>query len=317
MKKWPWIVLAAVIVLLGSAAAWFFLTDWTVTVGISGSDMAREEGLFLQQQLPQKLQQQELEVLFEDCHGDQAKQLEQLLQLTDRTAQVLVVSPAMADAGQELLQTLHQCHVPVVLTGRAPAAELEQLASCCYVGFDNTQPGSLQVDAMTRLPDGGDLNGDGVVSCLILQGPEELVNEIACVEGCKKALKLMKLDGYVLEISAGSVDSGYQRCDQLLRAYGKDAEVILCTQAQLALGAAKAARECGLEPGKDIYLFSGTYEPALEEALADGSICAAVDQPRQALLQALYDAVMAFLQGQVEQPDVILPHELIFGKNLS
>ncbi len=316
MKKWMWVVIAAVAALLAAGIAIWFFTDWTVTVGIcyryADSDSNRE----YRDQLEKSLQDMGYEVVAVDCDNDQSKQLQQLRQLKEKTAQVLIVEPAMSAASEELLAALEDLALPAVLVGEIPEETPEQPGIVC-VGTDSAVPGILHAQTLLELSDQGDLNGDGAVSCMILTGPEDSLESVNYYQCCLKALKLGPLGTDLLctVSSDGTREGAHQRTAAELRTYGMDIEVILCANDTLALGAADAIREGGWKPGQDIYLFGvgGTAEAV--KATEEGTLtCTVLELPGQRV-QTVTQTVQAMLEETPVENCYILECVAVTAKN--
>ena len=230
MKKWLWVIPTAVIFLVAVSLIWVLATDWTTTVGICYREPSNAQNRQQRQQLEDALTQLGYEVITVDCDQDQAKQLQQIPELIDRTCELLIIEPVMVSATEELMNALQTAAVPAILIDRAPDTDLNKAANIIYVGHDITLPGAMQVQMIHTLPDRGDLNGDGVISCLILQGPQDDMDALTYAETEKKALKLSPLSVDILDVSYGewTKESGKNRCAASLRSYGKDIEVIFC-----------------------------------------------------------------------------------------
>lgn len=318
MKKWLWGVIAAIAVLLAAGIAVCFLTDWTVTVGICYRYPDNESNREYRQKLEQTLTEMGYEVLAVDCDNDQSRQLQQLQRLKDETAQVLIVEPVMSSASQELLDALKALELPTVLVGDIPE-EVPSADGLVCVGIDSAVPGILQAQILLELPDRGDLNGDGVVSCMIITGPEDALESVTYQESCKKALKLGPLGAELLSVSSGdsSRESATQRTAAELRTYGMDIEVILCADDALALGAAAAIRENGWQPGEDVYLMSvgGTKEAlkAVSEGVLTGTV---LELPGQRV-RTVADTARALLEGMPAEDCFILECVAVTAKNVA
>ncbi len=300
MNKLRWIILAVVIVLLSAGLIWYFSTDRTTTVGICYRTPTDRENAVYRQELEDALRAQGYEVLAVDCDNNQAKQLKQIETLVDRTSVALIVEPVMTSASDELLAKLQEAAVPVILTDRKPERDLSELENICYIGYDVSISGILQAQMVAELPSKGDLNGDGRTTCLFLQGPEDDLDAITYTETCQKALKLGPVEWDLLEVlyCAWSQDSGFLQGSRALSKYGKDMEVIICSDDAIALGASAAIEEGGRQVGKDVYLVSiGGSEDGLE-AVSQGKISGTVAPDRSQKISLIMDALRAMMAGE-------------------
>ncbi len=256
-KKQIWIVLASALLVIVCILLVLGQEKPGDIIGICYRDNTTGENRALRSLIEQKLTEQGYQVLSLDADGDQAKQLTQLTQLSQRNCKALLVEPVMSSATQELLQALDSTGLPTVLFGRpVDTALLQQYPKIAWAGVDVGEVGALQAQLAKSLPDGGDLNGDGEISCLVLQGPEDHRDSVVQYEALADALLESPYVFLSVEYGELSVDGGRRLCKQALATYGKDMEVIFCGSEPIALGAMEAIADGGRTLEEDIYLIS-------------------------------------------------------------
>lgn len=190
------------------------------------------------------------------ANGDHNLQKTYLSGLMDQKFPLIIIEPADPEKSGELAQILKNADVPGIFIGQEPEAEvLDSWDKLFYVGVDETLQGSLQGQMVANSMDGGDINGDGVVSYAIISGPEgELITE-----HCDDAL-----NGNLLEIcvSTGDRENSREITRELMNRFGRDVEVVLCNSDELALGAVQSVLAGGWTPGQDVYVVGvgGTEE---------------------------------------------------------
>ncbi len=313
MKKWLWVIPVVVALLIAGGLFWYFTTDWTVTIGICWRDSAENAEPAYRQALESALEAEGYEVLSVDSNLDQARQIRLIQELADRTCQVVIVEPVMDCASDELLAAIRMAKVGAVLVEAAPEETLTAMDRITYVGHDRSVPGSLLAQMMLELPGYGDINEDGVVSCMILQGPEDDLLSNLYLEHCKKAIKLSPAVMEVLSVcyADGSRERGSQLCAGQLSKFGRDIEVILCTGDAMALGAMEAISAGGRQVGQDIYLLSigGTQEAA--DAVAAGTLTGTVRSNGEALAGTVFTAARKLMNGEAAEPYYYLDYSCI------
>lgn len=191
-------------------------------------------------------------VVVEDCGNDQARQDEKVAQLAS-SCKLLVVEPVMVTALDSVIETAKQAQIPVIFFDREPERTvLDSYEQLYFVGVDLQSAGQKQAALLDCLENRGDLNGDGVVSCVILRGPEDHKDAQLITQSCLDSLA----GAQVLEcVSAQwTLEDARAQCAQALSRFGPDVEVILCNSPELTQGAVEAVRNGGWTPGQDLYV---------------------------------------------------------------
>lgn len=207
-----------------------------------------------------------------DGKNDQTLQNEQIAAFIDDDYDALIISPVMLSAAPEIIQQLQTADIPAVLLRREPDAQaLEQWDRLSYVGCDPTQPGALQAELILELPDMGDINDDGVVSYVLLQGAADRIDTGLRSEGAITRLTDAAVTVTCLAALPGEGDRtiAAEAVEKTLSEFGKDIEVVLCNNDAMALGALDAILDGGRSVGGDIYLvgIDGTQE-AIKKVLS-------------------------------------------------
>ena len=234
------------------------------------SDSASQE---YQRQLEVVLQDSGFQTVVEDAQNDQSKQDAQIGKMLADGCKLLIVEPVIISAADTVVEQLCKADVPLVFINREPAQQvLESWEKISYVGCDTKHAGTVQGQIAAALPNKGDINGDGVVSYVMLQADETLIDtqlrSQSCIEAMTEAGAVLNCLGTVS--TDGTAEISQLRCAQLLAQYGKDIEVIFCNTDAIALGALEAVKGGGWGPGTDIYLLGiGGSAEALEKVAQD------------------------------------------------
>lgn len=313
MKKKLWIGIAATVLILtiGIIIIVLLTGNEPDVIGICYRENSSTENSAYRSGLEQMLKDKGYQVIVTDADGDQAKQLELIGELKKRNCRALIVEPVMISAAEELIQALAQSGVPAVLINRYFDLQLLQpYPQIAYVGIDPGQPGTVQGEMTNALQDGGDLNGDGIVSYILLQGPEDHVDTVLRTQALETVLNESPLEIQRLSVGYGELtaESGRKLLRQELAAYGKDIEVVFCGNDPIAQGAAEAIADGGRTVGKDIYLFS----IGGEKAPVDGGVYSGIaylDPVVQA--SAAVDTVTALLTGKTAEQIRIIPYTAV------
>lgn len=304
MNKKLWMIAGAsalIVVLL--VIAIIFGVDWTTTVGICYRDEADQVNGGARQLLEQSLMAQGYEVIVTDAAGDQALQNKMIGHLQKQNCDILVIEPVLTTAEAELNQVISAAGIPCVLINRP----LESGTTYPYVGIDAAALGSVQGQMMIDLPEHGDINGDGTVCYMLIQGPEGHLDTEQRTRGLETALEACPLQTQLLSVDNGDwgQESGQQICSRELALFGKDIEVIVCGNDAMAQGAAQAVTDGGWQVGQDVYLLGIGTNAALLEQIRTGAVTGTVGWDEAAFAKKVTEVVAAYVAGQTPESQMI------------
>lgn len=206
-----------------------------------------------------------------DGKNDQAEQTNQIQNFITEGVDILIVNLVQSSAAEQITDQCNAAGIPVVFINREPddtekARWTENEIKATYVGADARQSGTYQGEIVLSLADKGDLNGDGTISYVMVQGDPENVDAQYRTEFSIKALTDSGIAVKELDLQRGDWDQarGQEIVANALTNYGADVEVVFCNNDAMALGALQAIEAAGRTVGKDIYLLG---VDALTEAL--------------------------------------------------
>ena len=207
-----------------------------------------------------------------DGNNDQAKQNEQINTFITQGVDALIINPVMTSAADTIIATVKSAGIPTVLINREPTAD--QMAAydkLVYVGCDARQSGTMQGELILDTPNKGDINGDGKVSYIMIQGDPENVDAQYRTEFSVKALTDAGIEVEELNLTRGDWDRnrGQEIAANDLAQFGDQIEVIFCNNDDMAIGALQAIQAAGRTVNKDIYLVGvDALDAALNEVKA-------------------------------------------------
>ena len=211
------------------------------------------------------------EVTIVDGNNDQAKQNEQINTFITQGVDALIINPVMTSAADTIIAAVQQADVPTVLINREPTAE--QMAAynkLVYVGCDAAQSGTFQGEIILETENKGDINGDGKVSYIMIQGDPENIDAQLRTEYSVKALKDAGMEVEELDLQRGDWDrnKGQEIAQNDLAKFGDQIEVVFCNNDDMAIGALQAIQAAGRTVNKDIYLVGvDALDAALNEVV--------------------------------------------------
>lgn len=304
-KKFLVLVSAGILVVL-LIGALIFGVDWNHKVGICYRSGTDESNARYRDALENSLVDLGVSVVSCNAQGDPAVQLDFLQKLAEEDCDVLLVEPVSATVSKELSDALQALELPAVVTG----LQVDRSASdspITYLGLDPARAGAVQAEIALALPDGGDLNGDGAISYVVLPGPEKNIEAQLRTGALAYTLSTGQLQAHELAVKQGpwTKESGQQLCQEALSEFGIDIEVIFCGSDQIAQGAVAAVTDSGWLPGTDVYLIGiGTGAETLQ-LIQDGQLSGSVAFDEAAFAQYMSNLLHCKLVGEAlpQQPD--------------
>ncbi|SFG34331.1 galactose ABC transporter substrate-binding protein [Oribacterium sp. WCC10] len=205
-----------------------------------------------------------------DGANDQATQTNQIQNFITDNVDVLIVNPVNSSSAATITDMVTAANIPLVYINREPDAQEEQRwadnnMNVTYVGCDARQSGTMQGEIVADLENKGDINGDGKVSYIMIEGDPENVDAQYRTEFSIKALKDAGIEVEELDDQVGNWDQAQAQSlvANALAQHGKDIEVVFCNNDAMALGALQAIEAAGETVGTDVYLLG---VDALQEA---------------------------------------------------
>ena len=219
------------------------------------------------------------EVTIVDGNNDQAKQNEQINTFITQGVDALIINPVMTSAADQIISTVKDADVPTVLINREPTAD--QMAAydkLVYVGCDAAQSGTFQGELILDTENGGDINGDGKISYIMIQGDPENIDAQLRTEYSVKALTDAGKEVEQLDLQRGDWDrnKGQEIAQNDLAKYGDQIEVVFCNNDDMAIGALQAIQAANRTVNKDIYLVGVDALDAALNEVANGNMTGTV-----------------------------------------
>ena len=219
-----------------------------------------------------------------DGNNDQAKQTEQVNTFITQGVDALIINPVMTSAADTIISTVKQANIPTVLINREPTAE--QMAAydrVVYVGCDAAQSGTFQGEIILETENKGDINGDGKVSYIMIQGDPENIDAQLRTEYSVKALKDAGMEVEQLDLQRGDWDrnKGQEIAQNDLAKFGDQIEVVFCNNDDMAIGALQAIQAAGRTVNKDIYLVGVDALDAALNEVVNGNLTGTVHNAAQ------------------------------------
>ena len=220
------------------------------------------------------------EVVVVDGKNDQAEQTNQVNSFIAEGVDVLIVNLVQATAASAVTELAKAADIPVVYINREPSEEDMGAweGKICYVGADARQSGTMQGKIVYDRDDHGDLNGNGKVDYVMIQGDMENVDAQYRTEYSIKYLTDNGVEVNKLFEQRGDWDQakGQELAATALAQFGADIDVIFCNNDAMALGAYQAIVDAGRKVNEDILLLGVDALDECQEMVANGQMTGTV-----------------------------------------
>ncbi len=236
-----------------------------------------------------------------DARESQATQNEQIKRAISLGYDVLCVNLVDRTEAAAVIDLAREADIPMVFFNREPVIEdLQRWDRTVYVGTDarsNAElEGSIVVDAWQRDPRSIDLNGDGVVNYIMIEGERRHQDALIRTE---VSVQYLKENGMTLEKLDGGManwvrSQGAALAEQYFGEYGDSIELFICNNDDMALGVTDTVQKLGLD-FHNIVGIDGT--PAGLEAVRAGRMLGTVVIGYREQAQLLFDAALDLYSG--------------------
>lgn len=248
-------------------------------------------------------------ITIQDGKGDQAEQTNQIQNFIASGVDVMILNLVQSSSAPQVTDMCKEAGIPVVFINREPDVAEEQRwetekINATYVGADARQSGTYQGEEIAETANKGDINGDGKVSYIMVQGDPENVDAQFRTEYSVKALEDVGITVEQLLLQRGDWDQakGQQIVQDALTQYGDKIEVVFCNNDAMALGALQAIEAAGRKVNEDIYLVGVDALTEAVQNVVDGRMTGTVFNDHFSQAQAAADMTAKYLKGEAVEP---------------
>lgn len=239
-----------------------------------------------------------------DAKGSQSTQNEQVEHFISVGCDVLCVNIVDRSDASAIIDKAMSAGTPVVFFNRQPVEEdLNRWEELYYVGADAKESallqGNLVVDAYKKDPSVFDLNGDGVVKYVLLEGETSHQDALIRTEW---SIQTLKDGGVPIEKVTGGI-ANWERSqasaltEQWLNTYGDEIELIISNNDDMALGAIDAIERME-KTGDGIKLVGIDGTIPGREAVQAGKLFGTVESDKDTYAGTVFEIAAARAQGQ-------------------
>ena len=243
-----------------------------------------------------------------DGKNDMAEQSNQIDNFITQGVDLIILNLVQTSSADEAINKIVDAGIPLVLINREPLGDdgdesyagILDNAKVCYVGADARQSGTFQGEIVAELDDHGDLNGDGKISYIMIEGDPENVDAQYRTEFSIKALTDAGYEVDCLDDQVGNWDQtkGQELAANALTQYGDAIEVIFCNNDAMALGAAASIEAAGRKVGENIYLLGVDALAECVEMVENGEMTGTVLNDHVGQSHTAVDVAVQLLEGK-------------------
>ncbi len=247
------------------------------------------------------------EITIVDGKNDMATQTNQIDTFITQGMDVIILNPVQTSSADVLIDKVVAADIPLVLVNREPKqGDVDEAypgivdnAKVCYVGADARQSGTYQGEMIAAQANKGDMNGDGVVKYVMIQGDPENSDAQYRTEFSIKALTDagIKVEELVNQVGNWQTDKGQEIAASALAQHGAEIDVIFCNNDGMALGAAAAITAAGRTVGKDILLVGVDALAECQEMVKNGTMTGTVLNDHVGQSHKAVDVAIELLNG--------------------
>lgn len=237
----------------------------------------------------------------QDAKGNQNTQNTQVERFISLGCDVLCVNPVDRMAATSIIDKAMTAEIPVVFFNRQPVEEdMNRWDELCYVGVDAKETAVLQGNIVANLykedPFALDLNGDGVISYVLLEGENSHQDSLIRTEWSIQTLKnaqvpIEKLTGAIANWERSQASA---IMEQWLKEYGNEIELVISNNDDMALGAIDAIERDGK---RKINLVGIDATVPGAEAVENGKMLGTVSCDKETYAKAIVELAVSKARG--------------------
>lgn len=238
----------------------------------------------------------------QDAKGSQNTQNNQVERFISLGCDVLCINPVDRMDASVIIDKAMTAEVPVVFFNRQPVEEdMDRWDKLYYIGVDAKETallqGQLVVDLYREQPSAIDLNGDGVVSYVLLEGESSHQDSLIRTEW---SIKTLKNGGVPIEKITGGI-ANWERSqasalmEQWLNEYPDTIELVVSNNDDMALGAIDAMDRADIS-NINVIGIDGTT-PGVE-ALESGKLLGTVSANKEVYANAIMGLAASCALGE-------------------
>ena len=243
-----------------------------------------------------------------DGKNSQKEQNKQLEDFIAQKVDAIILNIVETSTAEPMIDKIAETGIPLVLINREPRVDgaeecyggIVNNEKVCYVGANAQQSGVMQGEIIRDLPNHGDVDGDGTVGYIMLEGDPENLDAQYRTEFSVKTLRDAGIQLQELDDRVGNwrLERGQEIAAIDLAKYGDAVEVVFCNNDAMALGASISIAAAGRTVGKDIYLVGVDALSLSVEMVENGTMTGTVRNDYVNQSHKAVDVAVAAINGE-------------------
>lgn len=241
-----------------------------------------------------------------DAQGETAKQVSDVEDLVARGVAAIFLAPREFEGLAPALQAAKRAKIPVFLIDREAAGKVGE-DYVTFIGSNFIQQGERVGEWLVK-------NTNGKAGIIELQGTSgsSVANDRA-----KGFRNMIEKNPEMKILASQTADfnraNGQKVMENLIQAHGKNITAVYAHNDEMALGAIRALKDAGMNPGKDVLVVSIDGQKSALEAILAGDMNITVESnPRFGPIA--FETYEKFLRGEQFPPKIIL-EDKFYDKN--
>ena len=243
-----------------------------------------------------------------DAQQDVQKQLDHITTFASQQFDAIIVNLVDSNTTDTIIQTAGD--IPMIFVNRLPDENQMVEGKTSYVGSDEKQAGGLQAEYLT-----GYFQDKGIenVRYVLLMGTLGLPHTTMRTEYAKKGLEDA---GFTLEkVFEDTADFDRAKAMEMMQQFlgtGKEFDVVICNNDEMALGAIEALRAVGIT---DVPVVGIDATANAIDAIEKGEMACSVFQNAAGQGEGAIEAAVALAKGENVEVFNWIPYELVTKEN--
>ena len=289
----------------------FAISPWALADIRIGVSIAQVDDVFLAQmrdymathakELP------DVTLQFEDAQGDVVRQLNQVQNFAAQGMDAIIVNAVDTAATQKLTPNAQHAKIPLVYVNRRPEFK-EVPAGVGYVGSDEIKAGEIQMRYLAEK-----MGGKGNLAIMLgLLSNNATHNRTLGVKTVLKDYPDIKI------VEEQSAEWQRSKAIDLMNNWivsGRKIDAVAANADEMAIGAAMAISQAGMQPGKDILVAGSDGGAAGLDAVKKGQLLVTVYQDNKGQAVGSIDLAVKMVKKQPYTAELTIPYQQITKDN--
>ncbi|AKA81116.1 Inositol transport system sugar-binding protein [Pseudomonas synxantha] len=289
----------------------FAISPWALADIRIGVSIAQVDDVFLAQmrdymathakELP------DVTLQFEDAQGDVVRQLNQVQNFAAQGMDAIIVNAVDTAATQKMTLNAQQAKIPLVYVNRRPEFK-EVPAGVGYVGSDEIKAGEIQMRYLAEK-----MGGKGNLAIMLgLLSNNATHNRTLGVKTVLKDYPDIKI------VEEQSAEWQRSKAIDLMNNWivsGRKIDAVAANADEMAIGAAMAISQAGMQPGKDILVAGSDGGAAGLDAVKKGQLLVTVYQDNKGQAVGSIDLAVKMVKKQPYTAELTIPYQQITKDN--